>query len=94
MNKIENVIIDLLKKDLITTEDVVGILKDLNEISDKTVSFKYDNKRGANVRISLPADIIKTGFNKVFEKAFTLKQEDKKETENDDIVKNILKLIK
>jgi len=94
MNSVENVVIDLLKKDLLTIDEVVKILKEINEISDKVVSFNYDNKNGSTVKLSVPSEIVKNSFNKIMEKIVVGKKEEVKETNKDDIVKNILKLIK
>ena len=94
MNSVENVVIDLLKKDLLTIDEVVKILKEINEISDKVVSFNYDNKNGSTVKLSVPSEIMKNSFNKIMEKIVVGKKEEVKETNKDDIVKNILKLIK
>ena len=94
MNSVENVVIDLLKKDLLTIDEVVKILKEINEISDKVVSFNYDNKNGSTVKLSVPSEIVKNSFNKIMEKIVAGKKEEVKETNKDDIVKNILKLIK
>ena len=94
MNSVENVVVDLLKKDLLTIDEVVKILKEINEISDKVVSFNYDNKNGSTVKLSVPTEIVKNSFNKIMEKIVVGKKEEVKETNKDDIVKNILKLIK
>lgn len=94
MNNIERIVVDLLKKDLLTIEEVVLILKEVNEISDKTLSFNYDNKDGSNVKINIPADVVRSGIAKMFEKVQISKKEEKVESDKDDIVKNILKLIK
>ena len=68
MNSVENVVVDLLKKDLLTIDEVVKILKEINEISDKVVSFNYDNKNGSTVKLSVPTEIVKNSFNKIMEK--------------------------
>ena len=94
MNRVEMVVIDLLKRELITIEEAVNLLKEVNEISDKTLAFNYDNKNGSNVRLTIPSEIIKTGFGKIFERVSFSKKEENSEFNKDDIVKNILKLIK
>ena len=80
MDSVENVVIDLLKKDLLTIDEVVKILKEINEISDKVVSFNYDNKNGSTVKLSVPSEIVKNSFNKIMEKIVVGKKEEVKET--------------
>ena len=94
MNNIENIIIELFKKNLITAEDFVNFYKELAVLKEKNLVMNYDGKSGTVVKVSIPNEIIKGIFQKLFDKIVNIDINGKEENAKDEIMKNILKLVK
>lgn len=102
MNNIEMKIFNMLSDGIITAEEASILLKETGEEDEKTVLLKYLGKDGSTVNINIPVELINNvlteGLAKISKrfKAIGVKKENEEqgETSNDELIKNILKMIK
>ena len=93
MNNLEPLIIELFKEDKISFDQTVELIRILKENNDKNVSFKCETKSGIYLQFGIPSDLVKINVNKLFDKV-TFKKDNKQQEDKDDLIENILKIIK
>ena len=93
MNNLEPLIIELLKNNHLNAGEAIEIIKLLNKEDENKLSFKYETKNGSLVYLGIPSEIVKVNIGGLLEKV-SLKKEDKAKLDKDDIIENILKIIK
>ena len=93
MNNLEPLIIELFKDNKISFDQTIELIKTIKKDDENNVSFKFETKGGTYFYFGIPSDIVKMNLNRIIEKV-TSKKENKTHNEKDDLIENILKIIK
>lgn len=93
MNNLEPLIIELFRNDKINYDQTIELIKILKKEESNKVSLKYETKNGTSFYFGIPEDLIKLNVDNILNKML-FKKEENKNKDKDELIENILKIMK